>query len=39
MGITAVMLAIALGSKGYFDYSIKWPAMCVLTHNFVNLEN
>ena len=39
MGFTAVMLAIALGSTGYFDYSVKWPAMCVLTHNFVNLEH
>ena len=39
MGFTAVMLAIALGSTGCFDYSVKWPAMCVLTYNFVNLEN
>lgn len=39
MGFTAVVLAIALASTGYFDYSVKWPVMCVLTHNFVNLEN
>ena len=39
MGFTAVMLAIASGSTGYFDYSVKWPAMCVPTHNFVNLED
>ena len=39
MGFTAVMLAIALGSTGCFDYSDKWPEICVLTYNFVNLEN
>ena len=39
MGITAVMLSVALGSTGYDDHHFDWPAMCILTHDFVNLEN
>ena len=38
MGVTAVMLAVALGSTGYSDRTPNWPAMCYLTHDFVNLE-
>ena len=34
MGVTAVFLAVALGSKGYYDAGLEWPAQCLLTHNF-----
>ena len=38
MGVIAVMLAVAMGSTGYLDSQWTWPAMCLLTHNFINLE-
>ena len=38
MGVIAVMLAVAMGSIGYFDRGMSWPAICFLTHNFINLE-
>lgn len=38
MGVTAVLLAVALGSTGYYDDGHEWPAQCFLTHNFVSLE-
>ena len=38
MCVTGVMLAVALGSTGYYDHQFEWPAMCLLTHNFENLE-
>lgn len=39
MGIIAVMLAVAMGSIGYFERGMSWPAICFLTHSFINLEN
>ena len=38
MGVIAVMLAVAMGSIGYFDRGMSWPAMCFLTNNFIDLE-
>ena len=39
MGVIAVMLAVGMGSIGYFERGMSWPAICFLTHNFINLEN
>ena len=33
MGATAVLLAPALGSTGYPDAQLGWPAQCLLTHD------
>lgn len=38
MGVIAILLAVALGSTGYYDAGTNWPAQCFLTHNFANLE-
>ena len=38
MGVIAVMLAVEMGSSAYFDSQWTWPAMCLLTHNFISLE-
>ena len=38
MGVIAVMLAVAMGSIGYFDRGMRRPAICFLTHDFINLE-
>ena len=40
MGVIAVLLAVALGSTGYYDadYTHTSPAQCFLTHDFANLE-
>lgn len=38
MGIIAVLLAVALGSTGYYAAGYTWPAQCFLTHDFANLE-
>lgn len=39
MGITAVLLAVALVSTGYYNVQYVWPAQCLLTHNFASLED
>lgn len=39
MGVTAVLLAVALGSTGYYNVQYEWPAQCFLTHNFASLED
>ena len=38
MGVIAVMLAVAMGSISYVAHEMSWPAICFLTHNFINLE-
>ena len=39
MGVTAVLLAVALVSTGYYNVQYEWPAQCLLTHNFSSLED
>lgn len=40
MGVTAVLLAVALGSTGYVGGTLtNWPAQCFLIHNFASLES
>ena len=38
MGVIAVLLAVALGSTGYYAAGDTWPAQCFLTRNLANLE-
>ena len=38
MGVTAVLLATALGSTGYYDVVPEWPAQCLLAHNSTGPE-
>lgn len=38
MGVTAVLLAPALGTTGYYEADFEWPAQCLLAHSFTSLE-
>lgn len=38
MGVTSILLVVALGSTGYGHPGHDWAAQCFLTHNLANFE-